>query len=154
MKVVCQYCGNDAEFVKGDVIYPHRKDLHALKFYRCEPCGAYVGVHRRNKKMGFNGDEPKGILANAELRAAKIRAHAAFDPLWMQGSMDRTEAYLWLADKLCISIYDCHIGQFNIDQCNKVAEICGASKVWSPPPLTDEEKKQQDDYISLHGLPF
>lgn len=56
----CPYCGNPAQFVTGEVIYPHRKDLHDKKFYACPPCDAYVGCHIPNrytlKIIGHLGD--------------------------------------------------------------------------------------------------
>lgn len=70
--VACDYCGDAAKLVTGKAIYPHRPDLFRLHFWQCEPCGAYVGCH---KKEGGNGDgtKPLGRIANAELRAAKTR---------------------------------------------------------------------------------
>jgi hypothetical protein len=120
MKVICDYCGNDAEFVSGREIYPNRPDLASNKFWRCVPCGAYVGCHNRNKKLGFSGDEPKGRLAKATLRRAKIAAHAAFDPLWQYGDMTRTEAYQWLANAMCRQLSEVHIGYFDTKECKEV----------------------------------
>lgn len=101
----------------GDIIYPHRPDLSDKKFWRCEPCSAYVGCHRDGK--------PLGRLADAELRGLKMKAHEAFDPMWKRGIMDRNEAYRWLAGKMGISKRKCHIGMFTPDQCREVVRICG-----------------------------
>lgn len=68
-KVECPYCLKLADLVTGERIYPHRADLHSLQFYLCSDCNAYVGCHKRS-----NG-APLGRLANAELRAAKNKAH-------------------------------------------------------------------------------
>ena len=123
----CDYCANPAELVTGDAIYPHRPDLSGKWFWRCEPCGAYVGTHQNSKEH-----QPLGRLANAELRAAKVRAHAAFDPLWTQ-AMDsrnwsktkaRHAAYRWLADQLGIHRTDCHIGMFDVALCKRTVEAC------------------------------
>lgn len=38
----CAECNGRPVLVTGAVIYPHRADLHARSFWRCE-CGAYVG---------------------------------------------------------------------------------------------------------------
>lgn len=128
--VTCDYCGNAAELVSGKVIYPHRPDLLRLKFWNCAPCKAYVGCH---KKEGGNGDgtNPLGRLANAELRAAKNQAHAAFDPLWRERGMKRGAAYGWLADKLGIHKSECHIGMMDVPMCRRVVAACsetGASQ--------------------------
>jgi hypothetical protein len=114
--VKCQYCNKPAEFVSGDVIYPHRPDLFEKRFYRCVPCAAYVGT-RGNSVI------PLGILANAELRAAKSAAHAVFDPLWKSGELPRKQAYFELAQKLGIDMKKCHIGMFDVAMCKKVIEI-------------------------------
>jgi hypothetical protein len=114
---VCPYCGEFSKLVDGSVIYPHRPDLFAKKFYQCAPCDAYVGCHDGTTK-------PLGRLANAALRAAKKRAHAAFDPIWKSGQKKRGSAYAWLADRLGIDKQDCHIGMFDVDQCRRVVEIC------------------------------
>lgn len=114
--VSCAYCNRQAELVGGDVIYPHRKDLVSKRFWRCAPCGAYVGCHG-------NTDHPLGRLANAELRAAKMRAHAAFDPMWRRQKLRRSEAYRRLADFLGITPRECHIGMFDVAQCARVVEF-------------------------------
>lgn len=120
MKVICPYCQRPAKFVSGAVIYPHRPELVRHRFWSCAPCGAWVGCHRRSPRHGFNGDEPKGRLANSALRKLKQDAHAVFDPLWRSGEMTRTEAYTWLADALGIAPQNCHIGMFDVDGCEAV----------------------------------
>ncbi len=116
-KVICHYCGNETELVTGDVIYPHRNDLKNKKFYLCRPCSAYVGCHP-------NTDKPLGIVANAELRKAKSKAHAVFDPIWRNRKlMKRSEAYKWLAESLAIDRSECHIGMFNLDMCKRVVDL-------------------------------
>lgn len=115
--IACDYCGNRAVLVTGREIYPHRPDLYGKRFYQCSPCGAYVGCHPGTKR-------PLGRLANASLRAAKVRAHAAFDPLWKSGRMKRTKAYAWLAKELEIKPDDCHIGMFTEDMCARVVSVC------------------------------
>lgn len=111
----------------GNVIYPHRPDLAAKRFYRCAPCGAHVGCHppaQKNGKGGHgNGWVPLGRLANAELRDAKRRAHAAFDPIWKSKFMSRREAYQWAAGALGISADNCHIGMFDVERCDQIAKL-------------------------------
>jgi hypothetical protein len=94
-------------------------------------CDAYVGVHEGTT-------EPLGRLANKELREWKIKAHAAFDPLWKaklkkrqleKGEIykkhyARGSGYKWLATQLGIKKEECHIGMFDIDMCKKVVDIC------------------------------
>lgn len=123
-RVSCPYCGKEAEFVGGVTLYPRRKDLHHLNFWLCEPCDAYVGCHAENPSLGEDGTRPLGRLANAALRAAKQRAHAAFDPIWKTGLMTRLKAYRWLARELGIEDEACHIGEFDIAQCDAVISAC------------------------------
>jgi hypothetical protein len=116
--VICGYCGSPAELVHGDVVYPHRPDLSGKLFYRCAPCGAYVGCHPGTKK-------PLGVLANAELRRVRSEAHAVFDPKWRSGAWgSRHEAYAKLAMLLGIATDNCHIGGFDVDTCKKVIALC------------------------------
>lgn len=116
---ICPYCNKPSILVGGLAIYPHRKDLAQKKFYQCKPCDAYVGCHQ-------DTDNPLGRLANAELRAAKMKAHAAFDPNWQSRKMARVHAYRLLANNLRIPVDDCHIGLFDVQTCNKVVDICTA----------------------------
>lgn len=118
IKVICPYCDTPAQLVSGDKIYPHRRDLHHRKFWRCRRCDAYVGTHPSSKKH-----KPLGRLANRELRQAKVAAHEAFDWLWRSGKLPRSEAYKWLASKLGIPVNKCHIGYFDEAQCTKVVSV-------------------------------
>lgn len=121
---LCPHCGEKSKMVTGKAIYPHIPSLYPLNFWQCAPCGAYVGCHKPNKRMGFDGTEPLGRLANAELREAKSEAHASFDPLWMSGDMTRKAAYKWLAEKLNIPVERCHIGEFDVATCRRAVILC------------------------------
>lgn len=129
--IICPYCYQHAQLVGGDVIYPHRVDLAALNFHRCAPCDAYVGCHKAGaymviagKKVVSDGTLALGRLANSDLRRAKQRAHAAFDPLWQARTMGRKDAYSWLAKALGLHQDATHLGNFDLDQCRAVVEAC------------------------------
>lgn len=109
----CPYCNKPSKPVTGEKVYPHRPDLFKLKFYECEPCEARVGCHK-------NSGKPLGRLANAELRRAKQAAHKAFDPLWKDGPLKRTEAYKLLAQKF--NKEEIHIGELSVEDCAKVIQ--------------------------------
>ena len=117
MNPECPYCGGESILVKGDSIYPNGSDLHDLSFSQCAPCEAYVGCHK-------GSDRPMGRLANSKLRSLKSEAHSHFDPIWKYGSMSRTRAYQWLAEKMGIEPRFCHIGMMSEDQCKQVIKIC------------------------------
>jgi hypothetical protein len=111
---VCPYCEEAAALIDSVAIYRTRS--YGL-VWACLPCDAWVGVHK-------GGTLPKGRLADKALRDMKIRAHGAFDPLWQGGAMARSEAYAWLADHLGVDRRDCHIGMFDVDQCQRVVMVC------------------------------
>ena len=113
----CDYCERPAQLVTGAAIYTTRPDLHHKNFYLCTRCDAYVGCHGETER-------PLGRLANCELRLAKRTAHAAFDPLWLNGTLSRYGAYRWLSDRLGISRKECHIGKFDVEMCERVVSVC------------------------------
>ncbi len=53
-------------------------------------------------------------------RIARGNAHEAFDVLWKTGQMSRTEAYRRLAEHMGLSSRECHIRNFNAEQCKTV----------------------------------
>lgn len=119
MVVKCDYCERDARLAVGAELYPRRPELATRVFWRCDPCGAHVGCHP-------GGTSPMGALANYELRKARSAAHLAFDPIWQNGRMKRRDAYYWLSRQLGVRWRDCHIGLFDLPQCQRVVEIMGA----------------------------
>lgn len=118
VRMNCPYCKGTVVAVKGDVIYPHRKEFHHKKFYLCRPCEAYVGCH---DKTGL----PLGRLANKELRVAKSRAHRYFDPIWQNEYKSRTDAYKWLTNNMhdLLGGKPAHIGEFDLFQCQEVERL-------------------------------
>lgn len=131
--VTCPYCSALAKLVDGRTVYPHRDDLAIKMFWRCGPCDAWVGCHPGTTV-------PLGRLANAELRAAKQAAHAAFDPLWkakarienIPKGQARGAGYAWLAAQLGIDRAKCHIGEFDVETCKRVLDVIAASKRKAP----------------------
>lgn len=118
----CPYCGHRAELVSSTEVYGQKGNYG--KLWLCRPCKAWVGCHKGTEK-------PLGRLANAELRRAKMAAHAAFDPLWKDHPDppwgkpgDRRAAYTWLADRLSILPRNCHIGMMGVEMCEYVVIVC------------------------------
>lgn len=120
----CRYCQQPARLVRhGEAGYPYRADYGPI--WTCTPCGAWVGCHPGTEKA-------LGGLANAELRAAKQAAHAAFDPLWQRKMAKegctkghaRRAGYRWLSEQLGIPYKKTHIGYMNLEECRRVVEIC------------------------------
>jgi ssDNA-binding Zn-finger/Zn-ribbon topoisomerase 1 len=139
----------------------HARDLHAMRRERarartviatdlkCADCGAALVYTERGKFgpwyacerwpecRGSHGAHPDGTPlgtpANAALRAARIRAHAAFDPLWHPGShakrgRRRRAAYDALRAHLGLSETDGHIGKFSTEQCEQVVAFANARR--------------------------
>lgn len=118
---ICPYCGDMTQYVDSIAVYNRSYGM----IYLCFPCKAWVGVHN-----GTN--QALGRLANYELRQAKIQAHAYFDGMWkkkmernkMSKNVARNLAYEWLARMMGLTRDDCHIGMFDVAECNKVVELC------------------------------
>ena len=119
MKVNCHNCNVAAKLVSGGQVYPHRPDLFAKFFWICDSCNARVGCHPGTHKA-------LGELATPAQRKARMRAHAAFDPIWKSGRMKRKAAYSWLAGQLGVSKDNCHVGLFSVDQCERVVSACSS----------------------------
>lgn len=109
----CHYCGGDVRLVNNKEIYGGQSYGVWPLAYLCGKCKAYVGVHR-------NTHIPMGYLADGPTREARIQAKNAFNPMWINHGMRRTEAYKWLADKMGILKEQCHIGMFDVESCNEV----------------------------------
>ena len=112
MKVMCPYCDYEAQYIDSKEVYSKSYGM----IYCCWPCDARVGVHKGT-------DRPLGRLANAELRKWKIKAHAAFDPMWKRDGMKRGAAYKWLRDALGVPKTECHIGKMDVDMCMNVVDL-------------------------------
>lgn len=123
--VFCDYCREPCHLVTDVELYG--RSYGGAMFWKCDPCGAWVGCHRNSRDF-----LPIGRLANSELRTAKIAAHTAFDPLWrhkmnvgkMSKNRARKEAYGWLSLKMGVDPKLCHIGMFDVPHCKRVVEIC------------------------------
>lgn len=115
----CNYCGARARLARGSELYPAQLAFADKLFWRCDACDAHVGCHGRSCN-------PMGSLANAPLRLARRRAHAEFDVVWKSGRKSRADAYAWLAKKLGMAESECHIGRFDIEQCQRVVQLMRA----------------------------
>lgn len=74
---------------------------------------------------------PMGIPADRETRHARKLVHDRLDAIWMAivlkawaGGIPKTryearsQVYLWLGDQMELSESECHIGRFNLTQCD------------------------------------
>lgn len=118
---ICNICGGEVIYTSNSKIYG--REYGSGKMYYCTKCGAYVGTHEPRPK------EALGILGNKEMRDMKMKCHDLFDNKWKseptskKRHVARNNAYKWLAEKLKISVDDCHFGYFDMDMLNKAYEV-------------------------------
>ena len=56
--------------------------------------------------------------------ADHLRGTFSISELCTNYGISRKTAYKWLAEQLGIHVNDCHIGEFDVATCRRVAEIC------------------------------
>lgn len=101
----CPYCGKTAVLRKASYVYKERAlDEYLYVCSRYPACDSYVGVHAGTL-------EPKGSLANGDLRHKRIETHRLFDAIWKNGIFSRKDAYRWIQDIFCLTDAQAHIGQ-------------------------------------------
>lgn len=118
---ICCYCGGTVRLVPANMVYgaaaAKRLKLEKEMFYQCQNCNARVGCHRGSKR-------PLGNLANEVLRLKRMETHQVYDAFWKSKGMTRTQAYKWLAERMQIPEQQAHIGSFEMDQCQRVIDLC------------------------------
>jgi len=115
-EVICPYCGQPAQLTDSAEVYGGRSYGN---IWLCRPCGARVGTHKRD------GKTPLGTLADAPLRALRMRVHGDFDPLWKQDPEPRGARLRWyrrLAEAMGIELKDCHMAMFDEELCRRALE--------------------------------
>lgn len=91
------------------------------QYYACNRWPSCRGAH------GAHHDgSPKGFPGNAKTRAARIRAHDAFDRLWKTGGMSRHEAYAWMRQVMGMTRKQAHIAKMTADQCEALITLLAA----------------------------
>lgn len=85
-----------ARLTDGSEIYPHRRDLHPLPFWKCDKCGNYVGCHHKTK----NRTQPLGCIPTPEIKNARQNIHKLLDPIWKAGKIKRSELYLEISNRV------------------------------------------------------
>ena len=117
---ICRYCGGVIRLAPARKIYGASTDRLGLageNIYLCQNCNARVGCHKGTNR-------PLGNVANEVLRLKRMEAHRVVAALWKSGRMTRTGAYRWLAGELHLRPDRAHIGGFEMDQCQRVIELC------------------------------
>ena len=124
---VCGYCNQQAVLVSATVVYGPTGRGNLWMCPSWPDCDAYVGVHE-----GID-PKPKGTIANAPLRALRVKVHHAFDPQWQRkpdGSVRlvgrnfaRRQAYKRLGSLIGMSGREVHIGEFDVAQCLAALDV-------------------------------
>ncbi len=86
-------CGCELDVIgrltDGREIYPHRSDLGALPFWKCDACGNFVGCHHKTAEP----TKPLGCIPTKEIKAARQQLHKLIDPIWKGKHMSRKAVY-------------------------------------------------------------
>ena len=107
---ICPWHGLPAVLVENGTVY---RRSFGRRIWICPEttCDARVGAHPDGK--------PKGSLADARLRNARIVAHAAFDGWWQRHGINRAVAYRELTAVMG-QAKQAHIGEMTEAECAQV----------------------------------
>jgi hypothetical protein len=96
--IYCCGCGLEiqARLTNGSEIYPHRRDLHELPFWKCDGCRNYVGCHHKTSDR----TRPLGIIPTPQIRKARIEVHRVVDALWRGGRFTRRDVYKTISEAI------------------------------------------------------
>lgn len=98
MEIRCCGCRKDrvkARLTDGREVYPHRKDLADLPFWKCDDCRNFVGCHHKTK----NRTKPLGCIPTKEIKNARQHIHKILDPMWQGGWRKRSELYARISER-------------------------------------------------------
>ena len=115
IKLDCPQCKTGAKMIL------RRRRSDGAPFYGCEKwpaCKATHGAHPDGTPLGIPGTQDE--------KAARIRAHAAIDVIWQSGRMTRGGMYAWLRRSMNLSEAECHVGRFNVAQCEEAIRLANA----------------------------
>lgn len=71
----------------------------------------------------YSEHDKKFRISNQKTRDARKRAHAAFDPLWQDGWLRRSQGYLWLGERLNLPAPEMHIEYLTALECKIVVNL-------------------------------
>ena len=98
-------CEVSAKLTSGREVYPHRKDLSLLPFWKCNSCGNWVGCHHKTKDR----TRPLGVIPTPEIKKARSHIHSLIDPLWKSGTVKRGKLYSMISDSIGYSYHTAEI---------------------------------------------
>ena len=97
-QIWCCGCEADvaARLTNGKEIYPHRKDLASLPFWKCDECRNFVGCHHKTADR----TRPLGCIPTKAIKDARQHIHRVLDPIWQSKQMDRSKLYATIAERI------------------------------------------------------
>jgi hypothetical protein len=98
MTIFCCQCQSHiaARLTTGAEVYPHRDDLHALPFWKCDTCGNWTGCHHKTSTP----TAPLGCIPSPEIKRLRILIHGVLDPIWKRGAAKRGTLYAAISERL------------------------------------------------------
>jgi len=96
--IYCCECGKEvnARLTNGREVYPHRPDLFKIPIWKCDTCKNFVGCHHKTDTP----TKPLGVIANQEIKNARMEIHRVLDVLWKSKLYSRGDVYRMLKEKL------------------------------------------------------
>ncbi len=85
-----------ARLTDGREVYPHRRDLADLPFWRCDACSGFIGCHHKTADR----TRPLGVIPTREIKSARQHIHRILDPIWKRGKMSRGAVYAEIAKRM------------------------------------------------------
>jgi len=118
-QIFCTGCNDkvNARLTDGKEIYPHRRDLHCLPFWKCDTCKNYVGCHHKTNRR----TKPLGVIPTPEIKRARQEIHKLIDPIWKSGRMDRNVLYKAISDQIGWNYHTANIR--SLDEAREVYRI-------------------------------
>lgn len=116
--IYCCGCEKEklARLTDGAEIYPHRTDLKALPFWKCDTCKNYVGCHHKTS----NPTNPLGVIPTKAIMHARKHIHALLDSMWSSGKQ-RGKLYAELSRELGWTYHTANIR--TVDEARKVYRL-------------------------------
>ena len=121
-EIYCCNCGEtvSARLTNGAEIYPHRKDLFSIPFWKCDTCSGKVGCHHKTK----NKTAPLGVIPTPIISKIRGMIHCNLDVVWKAGKASRKEVYKAMSEKLGYEFHSAKIkSNDEAEKCLELSEI-------------------------------
>jgi hypothetical protein len=127
-EIYCAGCGHAviARLTNGAEVYPHRRDLAALPFWRCDACRNFVGCHHKTRDR----TRPLGCIPTPAIKRERQRIHAVIDPIWQRGTMTRRQVYREVA--IALGIDEFHTAEIRSVEDARAAYISASALAQTP----------------------